>query len=99
MVKRKRRRKHVQRYIDNVPIYKKVDVNTGQEVQVAYFDVWCREQIGASWSEQYNFMLDTMRASIMEIEEYWKDLRGDFYRWCRNNGIKGWKVYLYSERM
>ena len=26
-------------------------------------------------------------------------LRGDFYRWCRDNGIKGWKVYLYSERM
>lgn len=97
MIRRKRRKTSPTRYIDDVQIYKKQDKETGESIEVAYFDVWVRNQIGASWNDQFNFMLETMRMGLEEIQEYWKSLRNEFYSWCRANDIKGWGVHLYDD--
>lgn len=97
MFKRKKRRNPVKRYIDDIEIYEKKDRETGELVPVAYFDVWCTHQIGAPWNDQFNFMLDTMRMGLEEIESYWIGLRSEFYNWCRENQIKGWGVHLYDD--
>jgi len=96
---RRRRKNKPKEYIDDIPVFVKTDNRTGETVSVAYFDMWCQNQIGAKWNEQYSFMMETLRSSIMEIEAYWKTLRADFYQWCRDNGLQGWGVHLYDERM
>ena len=95
---RRRRKNKPKAYIDDIPIFAKMDKRTGETVSVAYFDLWCQNQIGAKWGDQYSFMLETLRTSIIEIEEYWQKLRRDFYRWCQSNGLQGWGVHLYDER-
>lgn len=94
----KRRKVKPTRYIDDVQIYRKKDRETGETVEVAYFDQWTAVQIGAPWNEQFNFMLDTMRMGLEEILEYWYTLRREFYDWCSRNKIKGWGVHLYDDR-
>lgn len=99
MFKRKKRRRSApKQYIDDIPIYTRIDRRTGESVKVAYFDIWCQQQIGVKWTEQYGFMLETMRVSLMEIEDYWMGLREDFYRWCTENGLKGWGVHMYNDK-
>lgn len=78
-------------------IFEKVDRETGENVQVAYFDAWTMNQIGAPWNHQMAFMLDTMRMGMEEIQDYWIDLRNEFYAWCRANKIKGWGVHMYDD--
>ena len=97
MVKRKKRKSSPKRYIDDIQIYEKKDKETGEKIEVAYFDVWITNQIGASWNDQFNFMLETMRMGLEEIQDYWKDLRNEFYAWCRANSINGWGVHLYDD--
>lgn len=97
MIRRKRRKKSPVRYIDDVQIYKREDRETGEPIEVAYFDIWVKNQIGAPWNDQFNFMLDTMRMGLEEVQEYWRKLRNDFYAWCRKNNIRAMGVHMYDD--
>lgn len=93
----RRKKKHLYK-IGEIPIYKRQDSRTGETVKVAYFDDWTMSEIGSRWNDQLNLMLETMRTNYAEIMEYWEGLRRDFYRWCSENGLKGWGVHFYDER-
>jgi hypothetical protein len=99
MRRRKRNRNTPTRWIEDISIYKRTEKETGNEVQVAYFDDWTTVMIGAIWNDQYTVMLETMRISLIQIEEYWMKLRKEFYDWCREHGVSGWGVHLYDTRM
>ena len=98
MRRKKRYRNIPTHWIEDVPIYKRREIETGNEVQVAYFDDWTTVMIGAVWNDQFGIMLETMRMSLIQVEEYWMRLRREFYAWCREHGVDGWGVHFYDQR-
>ena len=94
---RKRRKKRGLIYeIDTVPVYRRFDKYSESTVKVSYFNDWCVSQVGMSWDDAMESLLE-FRHSFPEIEDYWKGLRNDFYEWAQANGVRGWGVHMYPD--
>lgn len=82
--------------IDLVPVYRRFDKFTQEIVKAAYFNDYCVAQIGMTWDDAMESLLE-FRHGYPEIEEYWLSLRKDFFDWAAANGIKGWGVHMYPD--
>lgn len=83
--------------IDLVPVYRRFDRKEQQTAHVAYFNDWCVAQIGMTWDDAMESLLD-FRHGYPEIEEYWLSLRRDFYAWAAANEVCGWGVHMYPDK-
>ena len=83
--------------VDSVPVYRRFDRDTQQTAHVAYFNDWCVAQIGMTWDDAMENLLD-FRYGYTEIEEYWLSLRKDFYDWTAARGLSGRRVHMYPEK-
>lgn len=94
---RKVRKKRGMLYeIDTVPIYRRFDKYTQQKTRVAYFNDYCVAQVGMSWDDIMESLLE-FRHEYPEIEEYWLSLRKDFFDWIEANDLSGWGVHMYPD--
>ena len=94
---RKARKKRGMLYeIDTVPIYRRFDKYTRRKTRVAYFNDYCVAQVGMSWDDIMESLLE-YRHGYPEIEEYWRSLRKDFFEWIEANDLSGWGVHMYPD--
>lgn len=94
---RKVRKKRGMLYeIDTVPIYRRFDKYTQRNKRVAYFNDYCVAQVGMSWDDIMESLLE-YRHGYPEIEEYWRSLRKDFFAWIEANDLSGWGVHMYPD--
>ena len=94
---RKARKKRGMLYeIDTVPIYRRFDKYTRRKTRVAYFNDYCVAQVGMSWDDIMESLLE-YRHGYPEIEEYWRSLRKDFFDWIEANDMSGWGVHMYPD--
>lgn len=83
--------------IDLTPVYRRFDHRTQETVRVVYFNDWCAAQIGMTWDDIMESLLE-FRHGFMEIEDYWMSLRKDFYEWASANRVSGWGVHMYPDK-
>ena len=94
---RKARKKRGMLYeIDTVPIYRRFDKYTRRKTRVAYFNDYCVAQVGMSWDDIMESLLE-YRHGYPEIEEYWRSLRKDSFEWIEANDLSGWGVHMYPD--
>lgn len=94
---RKVRKKRGMLYeIDTVPIYRRFDKYSQRIKRVAYFNDYCVAQVGMSWDDIMESLLE-YRHGYPKIEEYWRSLRKDFFDWIEANDLSGWGVHMYPD--
>ena len=94
--RRARKKRGMLYEIDTVPIYRRFDKYTQRNKRVAYFNDYCVAQVGMSWDDIMESLLE-YRHGYPEIEEYWRSLRKDFFDWIEANDLSGWGVHMYPD--
>lgn len=94
--RRARKKRGMLYEIDTVPIYRRFDKYTQRNKRVAYFNDYCVAQVGMSWDDIMESLLE-YRHGYPEIEEYWRSLRKDFFAWTEANDLSGWGVHMYPD--
>lgn len=94
--RRARKKRGMLYEIDTVPIYRRFDKYTQRKIRVAYFNDYCVAQVGMSWDDIMESLLE-YRHGYPEIEEYWRSLRKDFFDWIEANDLSGWGVHMYPD--
>ncbi len=94
--RRARKKRGMLYEIDTVPIYRRFDKYTQRNKRVAYFNDYCVAQVGMSWDDIMESLLE-YRHGYPEIEEYWRSLRKDFFEWIEANDLSGWGVHMYPD--
>lgn len=94
--RRARKKRGMLYEIDTVPIYRRFDKYTQRNKRVAYFNDYCVAQVGMSWDDIMESLME-YRHGYPEIEEYWRSLRKDFFAWIEANDLSGWGVHMYPD--
>jgi len=96
-IRRTRRKRGFLYEIDTVPVYRRFDKYTQRKTRVAYFNDYCVAQVGMSWDDIMESLLE-FRHGYPQIEEYWLSLRKDFFAWTEANDLSGWGVHMYPDK-
>lgn len=94
--RRARKKRGMLYEIDTVPVYRRFDKYTQRKTRVAYFNDYCVAQVGMSWDDIMESLLE-FRHGYPQIEEYWLSLRKDFFAWTEANDLSGWGVHMYPD--
>ena len=94
--RRARKKRGMLYEIDTVPVYRRFDKYTQRKTRVAYFNDFCVAQVGMSWDDIMESLLE-FRHGYPQIEEYWLSLRKDFFAWTEANDLSGWGVHMYPD--
>ena len=95
--RRARKKRGMLYEIDTVPVYRRFDKYTQRKTRVAYFNDYCVAQVGMSWDDIMESLLE-FRHGYPQIEEYWLSLRKDFFAWTEANDLSGWGVHMYPDK-
>lgn len=95
--RRARKKRGMLYEIDTVPIYRRFDKYSQRIKRVAYFNDFCVAQVGMSWDDIMESLLE-FRHGYPQIEEYWLSLRKDFFAWTEANDLSGWGVHMYPDK-
>lgn len=95
--RRARKKRGMLYEIDTVPVYRRFDKYTQRKTRVAYFNDFCVAQVGMSWDDIMESLLE-FRHGYPQIEEYWLSLRKDFFAWTEANDLSGWGVHMYPDK-
>lgn len=95
-LRKARKRRGMLYEIDTVPVYRRFDKYTQRKTRVAYFNDYCVAQVGMSWDDIMESLLE-FRHGYPQIEEYWLSLRKDFFAWTEANDLSGWGVHMYPD--
>lgn len=96
-LRKARKRRGMLYEIDTVPVYRRFDKYTQRKTRVAYFNDYCVAQVGMSWDDIMESLLE-FRHGYPQIEEYWLSLRKDFFAWTEANDLSGWGVHMYPDK-
>lgn len=94
--RRARKKRGMLYEIDTVPVYRRFDKYTQRKTRVAYFNDYCVAQVGMSWDDIMESLLE-FRHGYPQIEEYWLSLRKDIFAWTEANDLSGWGVHMYPD--